>query len=589
MVLLKKLYSSTNLFDPVVFKEGINTILGVYSKKEGATGSLNGIGKSTTIRLIDYLLGSESGKDIFDIENYTFLKDNDAILEFSLDNKDYVIKKVFSEPDSIHLGTTLESLEKYTLPEFRKIMCSIFFREESDDLFIENGDFRNLIGFYVKDDLNNAERKSPLEFISQFNKKFDTYALNLYLMGIKNDAVYKFANLKDSYDELNKQRKKQIDKLKEDTGKEIEEVSSEMLKIENRIKVFEKSVNEYQFLEAYSNSEQKLIEIANEISTLLHEHNLLSKKLAEYRKSYNYSVEIDPKYVSQQYNEVKEVFGEIIKKKLEEVIEFRKVISENRRLFLKDKESEIESRLDKIESKISEWEKERSRIYKTLEEKRAFDSLKNTYNNLIEEKAKLQRLSGIIDGIEGLDQEILNKSKNMDSQVSIIKSQVNSCQEKILEISKLFFKIIDEVLGRGNSNDAVFSILPNLNRKNSPISINLDVPKSRSLGKRRLGVLVYDLTIFLNSIFNQMKLPKFLIHDGIFHAIDIKPVSNTLNYINNLSKEQKFQYIITANEGDLHLNKEESITNYNFNIKDTIIKTYTDYPEEMFFRRDLKK
>ena len=69
MVILKKIYSENGLFNPIEFKQGMNIIRGIYSKKETVKKSkmfdLNGIGKSTLIRLIDYALVSDSGKSFF--------------------------------------------------------------------------------------------------------------------------------------------------------------------------------------------------------------------------------------------------------------------------------------------------------------------------------------------------------------------------------------------------------------------------------------------------------------------------------------------------------------------------------------------
>ena len=52
MVILKKIYSETGLFDGVEFKSGINIIQGIYTKRDNESKDLNGIGKSTLIRLI---------------------------------------------------------------------------------------------------------------------------------------------------------------------------------------------------------------------------------------------------------------------------------------------------------------------------------------------------------------------------------------------------------------------------------------------------------------------------------------------------------------------------------------------------------
>ena len=58
------------------------------------------------------------------------------------------------------------------------------------------------------------------------------------------------------------------------------------------------------------------------------------------------------------------------------------------------------------------------------------------------------------------------------------------------------------------------------------------------------------------------------------------------NYINELTKGNNFQYIITANQGDLHMDDKVSLAKYKFDISKKIIAKYSDKPEEMFFKRD---
>jgi uncharacterized protein YydD (DUF2326 family) len=53
--MLIRIYSETNLIDAVPFHNGINIILGKYSGDKEARG-INGIGKSTLVRLVDFTL-----------------------------------------------------------------------------------------------------------------------------------------------------------------------------------------------------------------------------------------------------------------------------------------------------------------------------------------------------------------------------------------------------------------------------------------------------------------------------------------------------------------------------------------------------
>lgn len=93
MFKLISLTSGTNLFNPVVFKDGLNIILGKYSNSDK---DINGIGKSTIVKLIDFCLLADGPKKTFFSEKYKFLKNHNVILKFSIANTPYCIQRNFT-------------------------------------------------------------------------------------------------------------------------------------------------------------------------------------------------------------------------------------------------------------------------------------------------------------------------------------------------------------------------------------------------------------------------------------------------------------------------------------------------------------
>lgn len=588
MVILKRIFSETGLFDPVKFKLGINVILGVYAKGDKKSSGLNGIGKSTLVRLIDYMFISTSKKNNhFNPEKYPFLKDQNAVLEFEVEGQSYFIRRAFSDPDKIKFGKELLSLETYTEGEMKNVLSNLFFNEEDPEIHFENGWFRDLVGFFIKDDMDTFDRKDPLNFVSNYTSKFDVYTYNLFLLGLPNEGVYKFSILNASLQELQKQKNKYIARVEEETGKKIEEISSDISEIERKISVYEKSLENHKFLEPYKEIEAKLIEISQEISEKLRRFSFVRKNLDEYKKSYEYSVEIDPKVIAQEYLEVKQLFGDIINKKLEETIEFRKTLSDNRKMFLKDRELELELQIKKLSEKIAELEERRSELYDQLEQKNALDTLKNSYLQLIEEKTKKAKLLSFTGQIESLDRDIYLKIEQLTKSIQDIKAQLDPVQDKINEIAGLFLEITKKVVNNIEGGKAVFSIKPTPDMR-SPLTIIIEIPKSKALGKSRFKILVYDLSVFLNIVKNKRKLPHFLVHDGVFHSIDIKTIVETLNYINlKYAQSPDFQYIITANESEILFpdSKKEVYGEYEFDVSESIVAKFTDDPNQMFFKK----
>jgi|SRR5208282_2507490 len=591
MVILKRLYSETGLFDPVKFSLGINIILGEYTRPKEERSELNGIGKSTLIRLIDFALLSDTARNrYFNINQgrYNFLKDHSIVLELEIGEKSFFIKRSFSEPKVPRFGTDIYNLQTYQEDELRIILGDLFFGKDEYQGYFEPNWFRTIIRFFIKDDINNYERKDPLKFSDSHINIFEAYLYNLFLLGLPNKAIGNYEEFKKKRNYINSQYKGLSEKLKEETGKEIQQINSEIRVLDNKIRNIEKALEEYKFLQSYEDVEDELVKLSGEISENLRKINLSKRQLAEYKQSYEYEIEIDKEKIIRTYEEIKQIFGDSVKKTLEDVFSFRKRIAEGRERFLKGKEVELTTEIDKMTDLISSLEMRRSNLYKIFDEKQAFDSLKNNYSLLIEEKSIRARLSFSMDQLNKLDEEKSKLNINISNTVSEIREEIKKVDDQIDKLSTIFLEIVTAAIRIPNSNDAVLDIRPNSNT-NSPLKVTIDVPKSEALGKTRLKVLAYDLTVFFNIIQEERNLPYFLIHDGIFHAIDKKTIIGILNHIQNKFLESpKFQYIITANEDEIDVpsDKVPFYGDFNFNISDSIIARYKDIPEEMIFKRE---
>jgi len=588
MVILKKIWSETDLFHKVEFKLGINIIRGVYTKSPDEIRELNGIGKSTLVRLIDFMLLSDEGKRYFNVKNHGFMKGHSGALEFEIEGKTYFIRREFDNPQKVFFGQSLELLEEYAVGELRPVLGGLIFGKDEYGGCFENIWFRSLIKFFIKDDINHSIRKDPLKFISAHKSNFETYVYNLFLLGLPNKSVNDYAVIKKKSDDLRKMKARTTARIAEETGKKIEEISSEIAVLDKKIKSFQDSLSDYKFLHSYEDIEKQIVSISNDISSLLSRLMPVQRRLNDYRRSYEYDIEVDSKKIANLYSEIKEVFGNAVQQRLDNIISFRKKLSENRKRFLITKETELSEEIEKIKDEISRLETKRSSLYRLLDEKQALDSIKNTYQLMLEEKAKKERLISSIDSINRIDEELYRQQRLISEAITDISKDMGSVQEQIKLLSSTFSEIVRESIHIDEAHEAIFDIRPSPNI-NSPLKISIEVPKSASFGKQRLKVLTYDLTVFFNILENERKLPYFLVHDGVFHGIDIKTVVRVLNLVHSMFlKKHNFQYIITANEAEISIpeDKKDVYGQYNFDLNESLIVTYKDIPEEMIFGRE---
>lgn len=590
MIYLKKLYSESRLFDSVEFKDGINIILGKYSTGE-KTKEINGIGKSTLIRLIDYCLLSDGSKAHFSAKKRNFLKGHSCTLVFELDGVDYSIKRLFESTKVLFWrNDSSDAPVEYTEKELRNILGTKFFIQDDYDGVVESGWYRNLINFFIKDDVDYHGRNDPLNFINPSIRGSTLLIYNFFLLGLSNKNIHEFDKNSVELRELRETKNSLEQRAVEASGKKIEDLDSEKIQIEQKIVLLKKGLRDFEFIENYREVQDQLVRISVDISAKLKAFHLFKKNLFDIQNSYKLDLSVDLNKVRRIYNELKNGLGEIIVRPIDDVVLFRKEIAENRRTFLAVKEKEIKDTIDRTVKEISVLESKRSSLYKMLDEKEAMDSIKHTYEELIEQRSKLEQILAVTGKIESLNDLIADLEVKVSKSVKNILSEHKDFESKIKQLQLIFIDFVTQAVGQSEMIGGTYFDVKAQPNKKGPIQITIEVPKSDSLGKSRFKILTYDLTVFFNLINENRHLPRFIIHDGAFHGIDKKTTINVLNYIYKESRKNRFQYIFTANEPEIEIpsNKEVTYGHFDFNIDDSVIVTLEDRPEKMLLKQEFQ-
>jgi uncharacterized protein YydD (DUF2326 family) len=594
--MLKRLYSETNLLvEPVVFVPGLNIILGRYSNVREKKG-INGIGKSSLVRLIDYLFLSKSAEKTFSQLKYDFLRDenHNVILEFKHNEVVYFIKRTFRKGDSIYFGTSPNHLDEYDEHELKRVLTGMFFPFHDDKVFFEGERYGTLMDFFIKDDLENHQRIDPLIFSDGTKRQIDKAIFNFFLYGLPTKGLLNFKVLVSDHEEFSKTIKGVENNIRIDNGKSIEEFRSERIKIEKNIHLLEKSLNDYVFLENYKNIEKELIEITGRINEHLKNYHVLNRKLKKMKEAYQYTQTVDTREIQILYDDVLSTFGTLVSKKIDEIIAFKAEILENRNKFLIKKELELQKSIDNILNEISVLEISRSHLYKQLEEKGALESITNTYEQLTIEKTQLAGNMKMLEEIDSLQEKIGNLqvsiSEVKNSLLSILRQNVSVTED----LRELFLEILQNaIVFEDGMPDGHFDISanPTPSYNQLPFKIVVEIPKAEALGLSRLKIVVYDLMVFLHNINLRRTIPYFIIHDGVFHGISLDTIIKTLNFLYHRHLQNPcFQYITTFNENEIYIpdDKKDLLGNFEFQLDDVVVARYTDNQHEMIFKRNFK-
>lgn len=589
--MLIRIYSDTNLIDAVPFHNGINIILGKYSEDKEARG-INGIGKSTLVRLIDFTLLSSKTEKRFSQKKYDFLRDDEhtITLEFEIQGQKYFIKRSFADTKKVFFGKRPDALDEYEKSEMPKVLEGIFFPTDNNEVFFEGKRYGTLMEFFVKDDLQSQQRFDPLNFVSYNANAREKALYNFYLLNLPTKTLLKYNEVSSEYERYSNTVKSLSEKIKADTGKDIQEFRTERLKIEKDITTLENSLKEYNFLANHKEIEQKLNQVISEINEQSVIYHNTNRKLEKLKLSYSDVSSIDLNKIRKLYNETVATFGNFVKRSLDEVIDFKKQLLANRNKYLLEEEKKLQLAIDQSLKQLEKLEKNRSQLFSLLKERGALGRIESTYERLVNEKTLLERNTSIIREIDEIE-EILGNSNIVIAELKRdIVSELNKQQSYLDELRLLFQQILENAIYLDEEFDnSYFNITLNSTsaRNQLPFKINLEIPKADALGQERLKIVAYDLMVFLTSRIDKRNIPDFLVHDGVFHAISYKTVSNVLNYMYHKSNDlHNFQYVLTFNEDEIDLSRDESkFGKFDFDWSKQVIAEYSDTEQETIFKR----
>jgi len=458
MIYLKSIYSEPNgLFKNVEFHDGINIIYGRYSKDANKKDSLNSIGKSTLVNLINFCLLSsfDSRNPLFKAKK--FVDSFHIVLEIEINKKPYIIKRSTKNSDKVILSENDGEAEIYNIETAKQILCSSFFYNNEYRGIYSNKWFRQLIPLFIRNEKTGFV-KSPILYIDKCSE-LKLVPFNLFLLGIDNKLAMNNYEMKTDL-KSKKKTQDEIKKIIEDNYNitDIKDINVRIGNLKEEIDYLENSINKYELGKTYEDREKEADKLTKEIKKYAKNNYSNQVKLEKYRDNLRLEINISVDKIERMYKEIDEELGVKIRKTLDEAIEFKKRLVESRTTFLK---SEIENLVEIISEnnkKISEFDIECSKILNYLQDNGAIKDLTDAISALNSKKEIVGELSGKLKLYNDLESKILTKKKEESSLNIDIKEFINSIpiQEQIYQIRRVFNKIYNALYK--DAGEGIFNI-----------------------------------------------------------------------------------------------------------------------------------
>ncbi len=559
---LIELRANKKSFHTVSFNPNGITVIAAIKETQDQRKTYNSVGKSLSIALIHFCLGSNANTEFEKLEDWIFT------LEFKIENEKFTTTRSTKNQKEIELNG-----EKYSIKEFNKILEEKLFRIKENTKYVT---FRSLLPRFIR--YGEDGYISNDRYIKKENP-LSTLLNNAFLLGLDTDLILRKSELREK--ELN------IGKLKAQlnnpefqaifgTGNK-KDLEIKIVELETLIKRFRKSIDEFIIAEDYNSIRKE----ADKISYTLKNYKNRATKLQIAISNIDKSLEIQPDISKEQiiklYENAKFELGEMVLKKLAELEEFNSQILDNRKRKLIQEKRDFEIQLIDVSKIISELGQQEDEKLQYLNSTGALDDYTKLNQALNDNEKKLHSLLQYKKLETDYKLFVEENKKDFTNENIITAKYIEQVDDLIKENIILFKYFVEKFYSEKNSG---ITILNNEGKNATRFDIKAKIQDDAGNAVKEVKIFCYDWTILKGKHNHNVQ---FLFHDSkITGDMDTRQVKTMFEVANNECKLENFQYIISLNQSVIDgLKLEMSEEQHKELVLDNIKLTLSDKsPEE---------
>ena len=561
---LSKLYSNKNkLFQPIEFQSGLNVVMAEIRVPENRNKDTHNLGKTTLGRLLDFCFLESRDPNFFLFKHENIFDKFVFFLEVEIGPQSYVtVRRSVAEATKISFKKHSKSNQDFAATGDKAWDHFEVSFERAKQLLdgmldwrsLKPWSFRKIIGYLIRSQDDFREVFHLRKFAS---KHADWKPFLGHILGFDG------ALLQNHYDKEEELSLKDAtaDTIRKELGGTAEDVS----KIEGILLLKRQEAEKKQkLLDAFdfrSQDKTQTKQLVGEIDGRIAELNEQRYSLAQNKRKIVDALDEDqilfnPEEAKKLFEETGILFQGQIKKDFQQLIDFNKAITDERRIYLAEELTEIEETLKHINSELTTIGKKRSEALSFLSTTDVFNKYKHVSEEMITLKADITSLERQRNALHRL-QELGTQIRALKEEKSHIQAQIeadtnkqNGDEKSLFSAIRLYFsEIVEEVIDR----KALLSVSLN---KVGHIEFKAEIldesgnSTSADLGftYRKLLCVAFDMAVLRAHI--QDKFPRFLYHDGVFESLDNRKKQNLLAVIRQYS-DLNIQPIITLIDSDL--------------------------------------
>ncbi len=537
---INKLSSENDVFDEIVFRDGVNLILGEKYDDSIVQGrKTNGVGKSMCIEFLNFGFLCDYDKSrIARIPDNVLSDEEDIILDLTIGNENVIIKrnrKYQERPIIIRAG---KEVQFNKLSDAKDYLKELVFGELSSK---EIPSFRNLMSILIRDERSGF---SDILKCHDLSKRIpDDLTVHLYILGISLDGYKRVLNTIKEIDKINAVLNKTKSELTNNGDKKVADVKAELNALDAELSQLEEAMDAFKSNDAFSSMEEELGGIENMLDQLRRRQRVLKSEYDKI-KSLPQPEQVDDEEIALVYNQFKENLGSAVVKSLNDVVGFKNKVEEFQRVLMNQKARELEIHIAEISEQIRLLDEQYAEKIRIIDKKGVLKNLKTGFRIYENKKESSAHMKFLFEQYEKYDKQKRQLSIRKQQELLDIDADIEALSDELKSFTITISDIHEAVMGNRECSFEIKS--KQSGRSKNPINVNIRIYDDGSHSVDRTKVFIYDMALMFNEL-TRNRHPLFLVHDNIFD-VDQDTLVQCLNYAYKQEEHYPdFQYILTLN------------------------------------------
>lgn len=550
--MIHQITSTLSTFKPIRFRPGLNLIVAEKSKGATVRQTRNGSGKSSIIRIINFLLGSKCDPEsIFRTET---LLEQQFSMAFDLrgtrtvasrngeSNSRIVVDGDFSAWPIQPKVDKKSGEYRISNTDWCRVLGAIIF-DLPTDISVFGPSFRSMISYFVRRESSGGFQEAQKQASKQQN--YDVQINLSYLFGLDWTIPHSLQEIRQKEKSLETIKKEAKSGALGDLIGNIGELRTRLAVAERETSKLSGELSQFQVLPEYRELEQEASLLAIRISELTSENTLDHERIESLSSQLAEETPPDDSRIIELYQEIGIVLPGLVQKRLEDVRNFHTAIIRNRRIHLQGEIDNAQTSIDRRKIEMEQADLRRQEIMRTLSTHGALDQYSKLQEELTRQQATLEEIKKKV----ALSKQLDSVSTELTIERATIKQRLTADLEDKSDRLNESIVIFEEFSKRISDHEGSLVIDPTGN--GPEFAVNVEGKESK--GIRNMQIFCFDLTLAVLWSRQTSRGPGFLVHDShLFDGMDSRQVAKAIEIGAEQSDKHGFQYIICLNSDQLN-------------------------------------